>query len=276
MLLLKNRFIFTDGLEIWWPHTTDEVLRLLQASPVVTVMLCTDQMAEALQPYAFRSRAGYTLVIDLSVPEEQLWAGLSGQSCRHKISKAQRLGCKVVVNQDGEEAFGLINRFIERRNYRHPLTEAEWQRELEHGDLFVAKHDEKVVAAHVALVNPPHSVRLLHSATADAAGHLPQKVLNVANRYLHWFEILYYKDAGIAWYDFGGLDLDTRASTYHISQFKLSFGGQILGQNSLRLARNRGLRLALRQFGRVKSLLSRVSYPYAMCRRPPPQNIGQM
>ncbi len=257
MLVLKNRFLLFDGLQIWWPDNADEVLCLLRSSPVTTVMVCSDQVADALGPYAFRRRTGHTLVVDLSLSEEELWAGLDGQSCRYKINKAKRLGCSVSVNQDQEQAFELINHFIQRRKYRRPISDAEWRRHLEHGDLFVAKHDGKLVAAHVNLVDPPHCARLVYSATADSGQEgIPQNVLIVANRYLHWSELLYYKGKGIASYDFGGLELDQRSPIYPITQFKLSFGGRIVGQNSLRLTGNSGLRLVLRQLARAKTSLN--------------------
>ena len=42
------------------------------------------------------------------------------------------------------------------------------------------------------------------------------------NRWLHWREMLHYRDAGYATYDFGG-----GSSSSSIGRFKLSFGGVI-------------------------------------------------
>jgi lipid II:glycine glycyltransferase (peptidoglycan interpeptide bridge formation enzyme) len=44
------------------------------------------------------------------------------------------------------------------------------------------------------------------------------------NKYLHWKDILLFKQMNLLEYDFGGIDLERVPG---ISQFKLSFGGRI-------------------------------------------------
>ncbi len=254
MLTLENRFLVFPELQIWWPEDCDEVYRLLPRSPILTVMQCSEPIAGALRPYAFRDRLFYTSLVDLSSSEEDLWSRLHGQSCQYKIRKAERLGCTVSVNEDGDEALNFINRFIRRRSYRRPISWNEWRRCLAHGDVWCAKHAGQLVAAHVLLVDPPHRVRLLFSATADGGVEIPSSVVHVANRYLHWTELSRYRGQGIADYDFGGIVLDAASSLYPISQFKLSFGGRMLTSHILRLARNSRLRAALRELARVKAL----------------------
>lgn len=254
MLTTESRFFGFPELQIWWPECVAAVHELLPRAPILTVMQCSDAVAGDLRPYAFRERPFHTLMIDLSRSEQDLWSQLHSQSCQYKIRKAERLGCTVSINDDGDEAFTLINRLIRRRGYRRPMSRGEWSTALEHGDVCCARYQGRIAAAHVNLLDPPHRVRLLFSATAESDAALPDKVVSVANRYLHWIEWTHYRTVGIGHYDFGGVLLDPRSSQYSIARFKLSFGGELVASHILRLARNGAVRASLRQLARAKAL----------------------
>jgi lipid II:glycine glycyltransferase (peptidoglycan interpeptide bridge formation enzyme) len=54
-----------------------------------------------------------------------------------------------------------------------------------------------------------------------------------ANRLLHWEDILYFKQEGLSYYDFGGWSSDTtNLERQKINAFKESFGGVIIPQYS--------------------------------------------
>jgi len=58
-----------------------------------------------------------------------------------------------------------------------------------------------------------------------------RSMIGRSNRLLHWEDILYFKDAGLRWYDFGGWyggpeTTGTYAEQLLINQFKESFGGE--------------------------------------------------
>ncbi len=62
-------------------------------------------------------------------------------------------------------------------------------------------------------------------------------------------------------YDFGGCDLDKESETYPVTQFKLSFGGQVVEEPILYLARNPALRAILRGQGAARRALRRIPWP---------------
>jgi len=254
MLVLRDRFLLFEGWQIWWPNSPEDVFPLLSRSPVVSVMQCGDEVASALGPHAFRSKPFYTSLIDLSLSENELWSRLDARSCRQPIRRARDIGCSISVNEDREQAFDLINRFIHLRPYRRPISTRAWRRDLEHGDVFTAKHEGRILAAHLVLVDRPLRARLLLGATARLEGGVQRTLMGGVNRYLHWFEFNYYKAESIPYYDLGGVDLNQKSPLYPITRFKLSFGGETVRQNILRLAANRGLRVALRELARVKQL----------------------
>ena len=258
MLAVKNRFLLFDEWQVWYPDSAEDVFPLLSQSPVVSVMQCEDQVARALGSLAFRSKPFYTSLIDLSLSEKDLWSRLDARSSRQPIKKAREIGCRLSVNDGGEEALALINRSILLRNYTRPMSARVWRRNLEHGDVFTVRHEGKLLAAHLLLVDRPARVRLLFSATARLEEGVNRSPIGGANRYLHWFEFNYYKAAGIPCYDLGGVELDEKSPIYSITKFKLSFGGEVVRQNILRLAANHGLRSALRALARAKQLAGAI------------------
>jgi hypothetical protein len=248
MVVARERFLLFDSPQLWYPSSPEAVLPFLAQAPVVTVMQCEDAVAESLARYAFRRRRFDTMLMDLSLSEEELWARLDG-TCRRQIRKARRMDCSVSVNPGPEEregAFRLVNQHISQRQFRRPMSPAEWARLLECRDLFVVRLAGRLVAARVVLVDPPLRARFLVSATIDRKEEPDRHLTGPLNRYLHWFEFNYYKGQGVRYYDLAGVILDRASPLYSISRFKLSFGGQVIKENVIRLAANPALRLLLK------------------------------
>ncbi len=87
------------------------------------------------------------------------------------------------------------------------------------------------------------------------------------NRLLHWYEIRHYKQAGIPIYDFGGIVLDPSHPLHGIGMFKRSFGGELVVEDIVRLARNPLLRAALRAASRFGGAARKLEFLVARGRR---------
>jgi lipid II:glycine glycyltransferase (peptidoglycan interpeptide bridge formation enzyme) len=114
-----------------------------------------------------------------------------------------------------------------------------------HSDVFTIEADGVVCAAHVFL-SDARRVRMLFSATVRRSSRDHDRLVGLANRYLHWREIQHYRTQGVQLYDFGGVELDPTRPLYSVTQFKLSFGGEVVLEESVYLAANRVLRGLLR------------------------------
>jgi lipid II:glycine glycyltransferase (peptidoglycan interpeptide bridge formation enzyme) len=56
-----------------------------------------------------------------------------------------------------------------------------------------------------------------------------RNLIGRANRLLHWYDMLMFKNRGILRYDMCGIDITQRTpETTRIAQFKRGFGGQIV------------------------------------------------
>lgn len=238
--------------QVWFPCVADEALAELRAAPFVDVMQCDAEVAAALTPWAWRARPFHTALIDLRREETALWEALEKKTCRYQINRARKLaGVEIRLNRDPDAAFALIDAFIRRTAFRAPIAGAEWRRIVAASDVFVACQDGRPLVTHVILVDGDRCARALISATADRADGGERALVSALNRLLHWHEILHYRAAGVATYDLGGVVLDPQAAEWSISQFKAGFGGTVVTQHVVRLARNPLLRWALRRARRA-------------------------
>jgi hypothetical protein len=236
----------------------------MDAVPVVMLWQCPESLVKEFRPWVFRTRPFYTPLIDLSRSEEELLQKLEPKSCRYEVRKAQKLGCVITVNEDIEAARLLMNRSIQQMQYRGPIGEGEWQALLKDHDIFLIKWQDHPVAVHVLTKDFPGRARLLLSATEDRSNERFRTVAGPANRLLHWHEIQSYKAQGYKFYDLGGCDDPAgpkTSPTYSISQFKLSFGAEVVSEPMLYLTRKPGLRMFLKSMAAVRNGLKRIPWP---------------
>ena len=125
-------------------------------------------------------------------------------------------------------------------------------------DVFVVEsEDDEIIVAHVLLRDVPMRVRPVLTATIQRNDPQRRRLIGAFNRFLHWHEILHYRQEGIRYYDFGGVELRTDSPLYSITRFKQSFGGSVIRENTLRLSDNVALRLMLRGASRMKDAWAR-------------------
>jgi hypothetical protein len=262
MLAVPQRFLLFDSVQLWYPSTGEEVLPFLAQAPVITVMQCNDAVAGSLAPFTFHRAPFDNTLIDLSLTEKELWARLGRTSCRQEISKSKRFNYSIAVNsgdEDREEALRLVNHFYKAKKFRRPISPEEWRRLLEIGDLFVVKHEQRIVAAHIVVAHGSLRARPMVIATVDRRTHPDRTAVGPLNRTLYWHEFAYYRQRGVRYYDFGGLILDRTDPRYSVAAFKLSFGGNVIKENILRLSGDAALRFLLRGLAAAKRLANRAA-----------------
>jgi len=235
-------------MQVWFPRdeSIPEIEEALRKFMIVSLMQADKTLMEKFSRYAFRVKPFHTTIVDLSLDEATLWSRLDKKSTRYEIKKAEKMGVEISVNVELDNAYQLINQFIMTRRYRRPILPREWQSILEYADVWCGLYNGNVYVVHVLLKDGMNRVRLLMSATRQRASSEVKRVVSPLNRAMHWREILHYKRSGIRLYDFGGIELDRESPTYTIMQFKLSFGGDIITEYTMRLRSRGALRLLLR------------------------------
>jgi hypothetical protein len=266
MLVLGFKHLRFKALQVWWPDSAAAVYPLLDKASVVILWQCPKAMVEEFQPYAFQTRPFWTPLVDLSLSEDVLWQQLDRTSCRQEISRARKLETTILHNEEMESARLLINESIRRLGYRTELGPAQWQELFPRHEVFLCKWQGTPVAADVILPDHPRRVRPVLRGTVDRGDPRYHKVVGPLNRLMHWAEFQHYKAKGFRYYDFGGCDLDKNSPTYPITQFKLSFGCEVVEEPILFLAKDPLLRTGLRMAADVRSVLRKVPWPTRLVR----------
>lgn len=219
----RNGLSFT---QVWYPTGPEVIRKEMERATVVSVINAPfDAKSSGLLDFQAKSEDWWTTFIPLTLPKEELFKRTDPKSCRYEIRKTEKLSYSVSVNEKMDEAHELIQNFIKRKNYRPPLTRAEWKEIKEFRHVHSIHLNGQIVAAHVMLLDPPTRVRLLISAGLSRNEKKIGRLLGALNRRLHWEEILFYKAQGYEQYDFGGIYPDPNHPFHGIGQFKTSFGG---------------------------------------------------
>jgi hypothetical protein len=181
--------------------------------------------------------AFHTIVIDLGRPEADVFQGFK-KGTRYEIRRA--------AEKDGiQERFWsgagelALDRFVEfydrfALDKRLPKANRPKLRELASAAALALSAAEQADGQPIvwhAYILAAERARLLHSASSFRERQDPQsrQRMGRANRYLHWRDMLHFKQAGIRLLDLGGwYDGSEDAELLRINAFKEEFGGTLV------------------------------------------------
>ena len=178
-----------------------------------------------------------TLITDLSETEEEIKKRFS-KNCRYYVNRASREDITVemksgreIKDSDIDEFLDFFREFWESKgtklsNYEKLRQELVAYKNKQALAITYAYLNGEKVVYHTHIVNE-EIVRLLHSASLyrlqeDDDGKI-KNLIGIANRYLHYEEMVYFKSKGKIRYDWGGAGMSEEV--VHITEFKKSFGG---------------------------------------------------
>jgi lipid II:glycine glycyltransferase (peptidoglycan interpeptide bridge formation enzyme) len=191
-----------------------------------------------------------TSLVDLTRDESTLFGGMN-RTCRYQVRKADRLSHRIEVRRNDAIAYRdfhiLYNDFVALKRHSEKLSAHRLDAFKSVSDVFVAYFDGRPICGHLILRDERlKRVGLLLAASTRLKGDDPTILISSLHRWLHWYEMRWFKSQGMEIYDLGGLGEDTPEKAA-IAYFKRSFGGiQVLEHNCV-LARAAG-RAAVRFF----------------------------
>ncbi|GAA6615056.1 hypothetical protein [Scytonema sp. NUACC26] len=184
----------------------------------------------------FESQEFYTLLIDLTKSEDELWKKIARNN-RYKIRQAEQKD-KVIYqfwNCDRVDA-KLVNEFSDTYDsfaLEKGLSKIKRSRLMQYAEAKVLNISTVQLPEDSPLVwhiyyRGENRVRLLHSVSIKKTGEM-SPIIGRANRYLHWQDILKFKNLGITTYDLGGWYAgNTDQERLNINKFKEEFGGDLV------------------------------------------------
>jgi hypothetical protein len=124
-----------------------------------------------------------------------------------------------------------FNEFTASKN-RSSVTYSDLRQFYEAGTLcvrYVTAQDKSIVHTMHAYIVSDRRARLHQSSShfRNSSDSEFRNLVGRANRYLHWDDMLYFKNMGLEYYDFGGwYGGQSNTEKLAINQFKESFGGE--------------------------------------------------
>jgi len=178
-----------------------------------------------------------TLITDLTESEEEIVARCQ-KDCRYQIRRAARENIMAEHKVGGEitpeDIVSFCSFFMDFWKSKG-MTEGTYEKYKEEIEMYAregvfaitkACRGDEVLVYHTYIVGDEF-VRSYQSASVYRDGDKQfQRVVGIANRYLHKADMLYFKELGKTVYDWGGAGL--RPEVRQITEFKESFGGQEL------------------------------------------------
>jgi len=224
MITYKSRFL--TRAEVWFDNEpalarqVDWILYHLRSQPV---------------PGA-QSRSFYTLLVDLSLSQEQLRAELSDDTA-YKIRRARdrdKIICECCDPRDPVVMNGfeqMYNAFATLKGLP-PLNRLRLERMAAAGvlDVSAAKDPQgNVLVYHANYRDQRRATQLeMPSLYRTLPKSAARNFSGRGNRYLTWHNILRYKSEGLKFFDFGGWHLGNDSDMLSINDFKRGFGGKVV------------------------------------------------
>lgn len=179
-----------------------------------------------------------TLVNDLTEDADAI-KGHFAKNCRYEVNRASREDVSYIIkkpsditDEDITEFLTFFESFWESKGMKFEEYDSV-KRDLsdfrDNDALFIGIGVvEGQKAIYHTYVCDDNKSRLLHSASLfrlqDTEETNKKGLLGIANRYLHYQEMLFFKNEGMTEYDWGGAG--TTSDTINITKFKESFGGE--------------------------------------------------
>lgn len=165
-----------------------------------------------------------TIVIFLHNSNDEILAGIS-RTFKYHIRKAGKLNIKFqnieLKNEMIRFYLNSYNTFAKRKKLlQFPEQRVNALVKNEKLTLTSVQKDGETVTLH-AYLHDDKRVRLLTSHSLSLIED--DTTIGYCNKFHHWQDILYFKNLGFEWYDFGGVSRD---KTDGRNYFKRSFGGE--------------------------------------------------
>ncbi len=169
----------------------------------------------------------HTVENDLSMPVAAIFSAFS-KTVQTEIKQAEKYGVTCVFTEDAEMFTAFYNEFATFRQI-DATSIKRLQQMQPYLKISIAVYNGNWIAAHSYLTDRESGiVRLMHAASQRLNTEVDKQVAGKANKLLHYFDMMQFKQQGFTLYDFGGYANNTTDKGLQgINKFKLSFGGVV-------------------------------------------------
>lgn len=185
----------------------------------------------------FKREKIFTKVINLIKPPEELLAQCR-KNTKYEIKRAEKEGIEFGIEDNIDAFIDFYNSFVEsKNNSKDVLNLSKNYFYCFRNNLIITKaiFENEIRVMHSYIMDKETKrVRLLNTASLFRYGEDFQKrnLIGRANRFLHYQDMIYFKNSGFEIYDMGGYGYNTDDVVIQkINEFKDSFGGELLEES---------------------------------------------
>jgi hypothetical protein len=226
MIIIRKRKTALNATQKWFSNEVT-ILDFLS----ITVYKQID--FEVKSSIFFYKKLFYTLHSNLTLSEVEIVKKFSS-TIRNEIKRSEREGCVFNTSESKANFILIYNDFAKQRGIAGLTIEklAELSDNLRLTSTSMAG---VITAVHSYLVDYDlKKVRLLHSGTQRFSEELDRNMIARSNKFLHYRDLIQFKQEGFRVYDWGGIAFDTQdIGLQGINKFKESFGGELIKQKEL-------------------------------------------
>lgn len=233
MVHAKYRKYFISIEHVWFNQCSSvlETLNELNSKSEICFLHSCDFFITDVPKYCVEIEQN-TLITDLTQTKESIFQKIN-KNYRYEIRRCEKENI-VVKNYNSKEILknsDIFEKFITVYNdmYKSKGLKTTFNKELMKAyimaDMVVfsaAFFDNEPLVFHSYIVGD-ETTRFFYSASPFRSNKYDASLIGRMNKYLHWNDLLYFKDIGVQKYDWGGIGKSLAVSG--ISQFKMKFSG---------------------------------------------------
>jgi lipid II:glycine glycyltransferase (peptidoglycan interpeptide bridge formation enzyme) len=180
------------------------------------------------KPFGFICTPFYTILNTLDIPEQEIIKGFTS-TVRNEVRRSERENVQWCL-MDSLDEFRLFHNAFAAAKGAYMADEGLIEGYKDKLVITCASLNEKVLAAHAYLCDrEAKTVRLLLSSNIRLTERIDANLVGRANKFLHFKDMVHFKENGYLVYDFGGFAYNTNEKQRQgINAFKQSFGGKLV------------------------------------------------
>jgi len=170
-----------------------------------------------------------TILIDLTQAKETIFQKYKTKT-RNEIRRAIKEKVVFSIETNLNDFISFYNGFAFKKG--QALLSYNSLSKLKPLTITKASQNDKAIVMHAYITDKKtNTVRLIHSASKRLDVDSNRRLIGWSNRFLHYQDMLYFKEKNIKTYDLGGTAHHTKTKdNHHIEEFKKEFGGYIVDE----------------------------------------------
>ena len=184
-------------------------------------------------PFYYNVSIGHSAITDLTIEKDALFEAMR-KDTRSGIKKAIKAGCEFSVVESLEEYADFHNEFCKGKGL-DLFTNSDKLRRYKKTIVTKSSLDGVTLAMMISVLDDESKTAIsLLSSTCRFAEGVDLRMVGNANRLVRLRTLEMLKDMGYLKYDWGGICTDPNDPRYSIAEYKLSFGGKVFENRTLR------------------------------------------